>query len=121
MYFVLFCIILNWFYVLINNSIFILLPGIGEDEKIFVKEAFDSNWIAPLGPNVDKFEEELSNHFHHYDVHIVSSGTAAIHLALILLGVENGDEVICQSFTFSASANPIVYQGAKPIFVDKVV
>ena len=90
----------------------------GDKEFEYVKDAFDSNWIAPLGPHVNEFEKELSNYIGVTDVAALSAGTAAIHLALILLGVERGDEVICQSFTFSASANPIVYQGATPVFVD---
>ena len=91
----------------------------GGHELNYIHEAFDSNWIAPLGPNVDGFEEDLKK-FLGNDVHVaaLSSGTAAIHLALVILGVQHGDEVICQSMTFSASANPIVYQGAIPVFVD---
>jgi dTDP-4-amino-4,6-dideoxygalactose transaminase len=94
----------------------------GGQEQTFIKEAFDTNWVVPLGPNVNAFESSLE-HFlksENEDIYLValSSGTAAIHLSLIQLGVTYGDEVICQSFTFSASANPIVYQGAKPIFVD---
>ena len=90
----------------------------GEDEFKFVKEAFDSNWIAPLGPNVDGFEKDLCNYTGVKYSAALSSGTAAIHLSLILLGVKSGDEVICSSFTFSASANPILYLGANPIFID---
>jgi len=88
-------------------------------EQIYVKEAFDTNWVAPLGPNVEGFESALVDYLKE-DSHVaaLSSGTGALHLALILLGVGNGDEVICQSFTFAASANPIVYLGARPIFVD---
>jgi dTDP-4-amino-4,6-dideoxygalactose transaminase len=91
----------------------------GGTEEKYVKEAFDTNWIAPLGPNVDGFEKDLES-FLGNDVHVaaLSSGTAALHLALIILGVKAGDEVICQSMTFSASANPIAYQGATPVFVD---
>jgi dTDP-4-amino-4,6-dideoxygalactose transaminase len=91
----------------------------GGNEQKFVQEAFDTNWVAPLGPNVNGFESDLE-HYLQEDVYVgaLSSGTAAIHLALILLGVTHGDEVICQSMTFSASANPIVYQGATPVFVD---
>lgn len=91
----------------------------GGSEINYIQEAFDSNWIAPLGPNVTGFEESLENYLGN-DTFIaaLSSGTAALHLALILLGVERGDEVLCQSMTFSASANPIVYQGATPIFID---
>ena len=90
----------------------------GEEEK-YIHEAFDTNWVTSLGPNVDAFERELE-HYIGMDKHIttVSSGTAAIHLGLVLLGVGRDDEVICQSWTFSASANPIVYLGATPIFVD---
>jgi len=90
----------------------------GPNEFNFVKEAFDTNWIAPLGPHVDGFENDLANFTGAKYAAALSSGTAALHLALIMLGVEAGDEVICQSFTFSASANPIVYQGATPIFID---
>ena len=91
----------------------------GTHEQEFVKEAFDTNWIAPLGPHVIGFEKDISNYVGQ-DIHVtaLSSGTAAIHLGLALLGVGKGDEVLCQSFTFSASANPIVYLGAKPVFVD---
>ena len=91
----------------------------GNLEQKFVQEAFDTNWIAPLGPNVDHFETDIAGYFNN-EVHVsaLSSGTAAIHLAMALLGVSSGDEVVCQSFTFSASANPILYLGATPIFVD---
>ncbi|MEP0133056.1 MAG: DegT/DnrJ/EryC1/StrS family aminotransferase [Eudoraea sp.] len=91
----------------------------GEMEQVYVKEAFDSNWVAPLGPNVNQFELAIEDYIQN-DVHVaaLSSGTGAIHLALELLGVSHGDEVICQSFTFSASANPILYLGATPVFVD---
>ena len=91
----------------------------GGTERNYVLEAFDTNWVAPLGPNVTGFENDLQSYLKE-GVHVaaLSSGTAALHLALILLGVERGDEVICQSMTFSASANPIVYQGATPIFID---
>ncbi len=91
----------------------------GGAEEDYVKEAFATNWIAPLGPNVTEFENSLESYLKEGSyVSALSSGTAAIHLALILLGVERGDEVICQSLTFSASANPIAYLGATPIFVD---
>jgi len=91
----------------------------GGTERKYVAEAFDTNWIAPLGPNVTGFEETLENYLGDNSfVAALSSGTAALHLALVLLGVEKGDEVICQSMTFSASANPIVYQGATPVFID---
>ncbi len=95
-----------------------LAPDIGEAEQVFVKEAFDSNWIAPLGPNVDQFEKELSRHFNNYNVHIVSSGTAAIHLSLKALDIKPNDVVLCQSFTFAGSAFPILYEKAIPVFID---
>jgi dTDP-4-amino-4,6-dideoxygalactose transaminase len=89
------------------------------EEQTYIKEAFDTNWVAPLGPNVNGFEKDLESYLKE-DRHVaaLASGTSALHLSLILLGVTTGDEVICQSKTFSASANPIVYQGATPIFVD---
>lgn len=91
----------------------------GGTEQKYIQEAFDANWIAPLGPNVSGFENDLESYLGNENkVAALSSGTAALHLALIQLGVSQGDEVICQSMTFSASANPIVYQGATPIFVD---
>lgn len=91
----------------------------GGREQHYVNEAFETNWVAPLGPNVEGFEKDLESYLGNGShVAALSSGTAALHLALILLGVEKGDEVICQSLTFSASANPIVYQGATPVFVD---
>tara|TARA_R110002074_G_scaffold61561_8_gene148817 strand:- start:9574 stop:10662 length:1089 start_codon:yes stop_codon:yes gene_type:complete len=91
----------------------------GGEEQSFVAEAFEQNWIAPLGPNVDAFEDDLELCLGSKSkVALLSSGTAAIHLGLKLLGVNRGDDVICQSFTFSASANPIQYLGANPIFVD---
>ena len=100
-------------------KIWLSSPHMGEFELEFVKEAFATNWIAPLGPHVDAFEKELEA-FLGNDSHVaaLSSGTAAIHLALVILGVKAGDEVICQSMTFSASANPIAYQGATPVFID---
>ena len=100
------------------NKIWLSSPHMGGKEEVYVKEAFDTNWIAPLGPHVDGFENDLCNFTGVKAAAALSSGTAAIHLALILLGVKAGDEVICQSFTFSASANPVVYQGATPVFVD---
>ncbi len=102
-----------------KSKIWLSSPHMGESEQSFVNEAFATNWIAPLGPNVDGFEKDLEG-FLGQNVHVaaLSSGTAALHLALILLGVKRGDEVICQSMTFSASANPIIYQGATPIFID---
>ena len=90
----------------------------GGTEMNYVNEAYNTNWIAPLGPNVNNLEEALSKYSGMSHCAALSSGTAAIHLALIILGVKEGDEVLCSSFTFSASANPIVYQNATPIFVD---
>jgi len=90
----------------------------GKEEFKLVKEAFDTNWIAPLGPHVDGFEGDLCQFTGSKHAAALSSGTAGLHLGLVELGVQAGDEVICQSFTFSASANPIAYQGATPIFVD---
>ncbi|WP_313790899.1 DegT/DnrJ/EryC1/StrS family aminotransferase [Flagellimonas allohymeniacidonis] len=91
----------------------------GGTEEKYVEQAFNTNWIAPLGPNVQGFEQDIEEYIGS-DVHVacLSSGTAAIHLALQLLGVGQGDEVLCQSFTFAASANPVTYLGASPIFVD---
>lgn len=101
-----------------KEKIWLSSPHMGGMEQVFVKEAFDTNWIAPLGPHVNGFEEDLVKYTGASHAAALSSGTSALHLALILLGVKPGDEVICQSFTFSASANPIVYQGATPVFVD---
>lgn len=102
-----------------NSKIWLSSPHMGGAERQFVTEAFDTNWVAPLGPNVNGLEKDISS-FLDNEVYTaaLSSGTAALHLALILLGVEPGDEVICQSMTFSASANPISYQQAMPIFID---
>lgn len=102
-----------------NSKIWLSSPHMGGTEQKYVQDAFDENWIAPLGPNVTLFEEKIQS-FLDQDIHVaaLSSGTAALHLALILLGVERDDEVICQSMTFSASANPIKYLGAHPVFVD---
>ncbi|WP_278250328.1 aminotransferase class I/II-fold pyridoxal phosphate-dependent enzyme [Bacillus sp. Cs-700] len=88
------------------------------NEQKYIQEAFDSNWIAPLGDNVDAFEKEIAKYVGASDAIAVSSGTAAIHLALSLLGVERGDDVFCSTLTFVASANPILYLGAKPVFID---
>ena len=103
-----------------NTKIWLSSPHMGEKEFQFVKEAFDTNWIAPLGPHVDGFEQDIARFLGEEEVHVaaLSSGTAALHLALVILGVKGGDEVLCQSMTFSASANPIAYQGATPVFVD---
>jgi dTDP-4-amino-4,6-dideoxygalactose transaminase len=102
-----------------NSKIWLSSPHMGGNERQFVTEAFDTNWVAPLGPNVNGLEKDLSSYLRN-DVHVaaLSSGTAALHLALILTGIGAGDEVICQSMTFSASANPIRYLNAIPVFVD---
>ena len=102
-----------------KTKIWLSSPHMGEKELLYIQTAFATNWIAPLGPNVDGFEQDLQNYLgNNMHVAALSSGTAALHLALVILGVKAGDEVICQSMTFSASANPIVYQGASPVFVD---
>jgi dTDP-4-amino-4,6-dideoxygalactose transaminase len=101
-----------------NKKIWLSSPHMSGQEQINVNDAFDSNWIAPLGPYVNGFEEKLASFTGANYAAALSSGTAALHLALILSGVKAGDTVICPSFTFSASANPIVYMGAKPVFVD---
>jgi dTDP-4-amino-4,6-dideoxygalactose transaminase len=98
--------------------IYLSPPHVGSEERRLLLEAFDSNWIAPLGPHVDAFEKELAEKVGAQHAAALSSGTAAIHLALQILGVGPGDEVITSSLTFSATANPIVYQGAAPVFVD---
>lgn len=102
-----------------NSKIWLSSPHMGGTEQNYVNEAFDTNWVAPLGPNVNGFEKDLENYLgSDVKVGALSSGTAAIHLGLIILGIKPGDEVICQSMTFSASANPIMYQGATPVFID---
>jgi dTDP-4-amino-4,6-dideoxygalactose transaminase len=102
-----------------NSKIWLSSPHMGGNEQKFVQEAFDTNWVAPLGPNVNGFETDLESYLgEKCFVGALSSGTAAIHLGLIMLGVQPSDEVICQSMTFSASANPIMYLGATPIFID---
>lgn len=101
-----------------NPKIWLSSPHIGDAEQKYVKEAFDTNWVAPLGPNVNAFEKALAVYTKTGYASALSAGTAAIHLALILLGVGPGDEVIASSFTFSATVNPIVYQGATPILID---
>ena len=105
------------------KHIHLSLAHMSGKEEEFIHEAFLTNWVVPLGPNVDGFENDLAVWLGEKSaspLHVValSSGTAAIHLALVMLGVGPGDEVICQSFTFAASANPVVYQGATPVFVD---
>ncbi len=99
-------------------KIWLSSPHMGTGEFEFVKNAFETNWIAPLGPHVDGFEQDLVRFLHTGHAAALSSGTSALHLALILGGIGPGDHVLCSSFTFSASANPIVYQGAVPVFID---
>ena len=111
-----------------NEKIWLSSPHMGGKEQEFVNQAFEQNWIAPLGPNVSGFEQDLKNYLVENSSPLgggwegalvaLSSGTAALHLALVQLGIKAGDEVLCQSMTFAASANPIVYQGATPVFVD---
>lgn len=109
-----------------NPRIYLSLAHMSGKEQKYIQEAFDTNWVVPLGPNVDGFEQDLERFLTpnsqlstlNYNVVALSSGTAAIHLALVQLGVQAGDEVVCQSFTFAASANPVTYLGATPVFVD---
>jgi dTDP-4-amino-4,6-dideoxygalactose transaminase len=101
-----------------DKPILLSTPHMGDREQEFVKEAFDTNWIAPVGPHVDGFEQEFCEVTGASHAAAVSSGTAALHLALKLIGVGYGDEVFCSTLTFAASANPIAYQGAKPVFID---
>lgn len=102
-----------------QDKIWLSSPHMGGNELKYVHDAFDANWVAPLGPNVDGFEKDLESFLNRdVKVAVLSAGTAALHLALIECGVQYGDEVICQSMTFSASANPIAYCGATPVFID---
>lgn len=102
-----------------SSKIWLSSPHMGGSELDYIHEAFDANWIAPLGPNVNGFEKDIKSYLKtDKEVAALSSGTAAIHLALVQLGVSHGDEVICQSFTFCGSINPIIYQGATPVLVD---
>ena len=101
-----------------NKKIWLSPPHISGNEKKYVNEAFDQNWIAPAGPHLDRFEDEISKFSNGYEVAVLSSGTAAIHLSLILLGIKKNDIVLCSSFTFSASVNPVIYQGATPVLID---
>jgi dTDP-4-amino-4,6-dideoxygalactose transaminase len=101
-----------------KERIWLSSPHMSGREMKYIQEAFDGNWVAPLGPNVDNFEKELCTYTTSKHAVVLSSGTAALHLALIVSGVKPGDEVICSSFTFSASANPIIYVGATPVFID---
>lgn len=101
-----------------SKRIYLSSPHMSGGEMKYINEAFDQNWVAPLGPNVDAFERTLADYCGVKHAAALSSGTAAIHLALIILGVKKGDEVIASSFTFSATVNPIVYQGATPVLID---
>lgn len=100
------------------EKILLSLPHMNGTEQQWIQRAFDDNWVVPLGPNVNEFERRLSEFIGGRPVVALSAGTAALHLGLVMLGVVKGDEVICQSFTFSASANPVAYCGATPVFVD---
>ncbi|WP_330949258.1 DegT/DnrJ/EryC1/StrS family aminotransferase [Virgibacillus sp. MG-45] len=101
-----------------EDRIFLSSPHMSGNEQKYIQEAFDLNWIAPLGNNVEGFERELAQYNDIAGTAVVTSGTAAIHLALRMLGVERNDTVFCSSLTFIASVNPIIYQGAKPVFID---
>lgn len=101
-----------------NKRIYLASPHMGGLEEVFVKEAFDTNWIAPLGANVDGFEKELSEYVGSKTGAALASGTAAIHMALKAVGVKKGDKVFCSSLTFAASCNPIIYEGGIPVFID---
>lgn len=101
-----------------STRIWLSSPHMSGREQKYIQQAFDTNWIAPLGPNVDAFEEELGKYLNIHHVTATNSGTAAIHLSLIVLGIKKGDDVLVSSFTFSATVNPIVYQGATPVFID---
>lgn len=103
---------------MINKKIWLSSPHMGDDELRFVNEAFDTNWVAPVGPHIEGFEKDLTTYNGIPYCAALSSGTSAIHLALIMLGVRAGDEVICSTFTFSGSCNPIAYQQATPVFID---
>lgn len=100
------------------EKIYLSAPHMGGKELKYIQEAFDTNWISPVGPNIEGFEKDISSYVKGSHVAALSSGTAAIHLALIILGVRRGDEVLCSSFTFAGSCNPIIYQNAIPVFVD---
>ena len=101
-----------------KNYIYLSSPHLTGNEMSFVKEAFDQNWVAPLGPNVDEFEKEITNYIKVKNCCALSSGTAALHLALKVVGIKSNDKVLCNTFTFSASANVIAYEKAEPIFID---
>lgn len=102
----------------VNKRIYLASPHMGSLEKIFVNEAFDTNWVAPLGPNVNNLEKEVAEYVGAKHASALVSGTSAIHLAIKLLGIKPGDIVFCSSLTFAASCNPIIYEGAEPVFID---
>ena len=101
-----------------NKRIYLASPHMGGLEETFVKEAFDTNWVAPLGPNVNNFEKEIAEYVGIDHASALVSGTSSIHLAIKLLGIKPGDVVFCSSLTFAASCNPIIYEGAEPVFID---
>ena len=101
-----------------KRKIYLSSPHMSGEEQKYIDEAFTTNWIAPLGPHVNAFEKELAEYLGIGGAVVLSSGTAAIHLALIIAGIKQGDRVFCSTLTFSATANPILYQGAEPIFID---
>ena len=101
-----------------SNKIWLSLAKMTGNEQKYIQEAFDTNWVVPLGPNVDAFEKELADYMGAEHVVALSAGTAALHLGLVMLGVGPGDEVMCQSFTFAASVNPVTYLGATPVLID---
>ena len=101
-----------------NKKIFLSSPHMGGMEREFINEAFDTNWKAPLGPNVDMFEKEISDYVGSKAATALVSGTSAIHMALKLVGIEKGDLVFCSSLTFAASCNPIIYENGEPVFID---
>ena len=103
-----------------SKKIFLSSPHMSEEgyEKEYIKEAFDTNWVAPLGENVNKFEEEIAKYVGSKNAAALSAGTAAIHMAFKAIGVEKGDIVFCQALTFSATVNPIIYQNGTPVFID---
>lgn len=101
-----------------KDRIYLASPHMGGQEKEFIRQAFETNWIAPLGPNVDMFEKEVSEFVGTKGAVALSSGTAAIHMALRYIGIGRGDRVFCSSLTFAASCNPIIYEGAEPVFID---
>ena len=103
---------------MMSERIYLASPHMGGSERRYVDLAFDTNWIAPLGANVTGFEQDLQQYLGAGYVTALSAGTAALHLAVRLAGVQRGDRVFCQSLTFSASANPIVYEGGEPVFLD---